>query len=66
MYPCQASCLPEEYRKILVDPSVKITDRLISQITRWHAEAEKILEESGLVFTHLQPNQFMQLYLRFL
>jgi uncharacterized protein YbjT (DUF2867 family) len=32
---------------------------------RWHAEAEKILEDSGLAFTHLQPNQFMQVYLRF-
>jgi uncharacterized protein YbjT (DUF2867 family) len=31
----------------------------------WHAEAEKILEDSGLAFTHLQPNQFMQVYLRF-
>lgn len=32
---------------------------------RWHAEAERILEDSGLAFTHLQPNQFMQVYLRF-
>jgi uncharacterized protein YbjT (DUF2867 family) len=32
---------------------------------RWHAQAEKILEDSGLAFTHLQPNQFMQVYLRF-
>ncbi len=32
---------------------------------RWHADAEKILEDSGLAFTHLQPNQFMQVYLRF-
>jgi uncharacterized protein YbjT (DUF2867 family) len=31
---------------------------------RWHAEAEKELENSGLAFTHLQPNQFMQVYLR--
>jgi len=35
------------------------------RFTRWHAEAEKILEDSGLAFTHLQPNQFMQVYLRF-
>jgi uncharacterized protein YbjT (DUF2867 family) len=35
------------------------------RFARWHAEAEKILEESGLAFTHLQPNQFMQVYLRF-
>lgn len=32
---------------------------------RWHAEAERELENSGLAFTHLQPNQFMQVYLRF-
>ena len=31
---------------------------------RWHAEAERALEDSGLAFTHLQPNQFMQVYLR--
>ena len=35
------------------------------RFARWHAEAEKILEDSGLAFTHLQPNQFMQIYLRF-
>ena len=35
------------------------------RFARWHAEAEKILEDSGLTFTHLQPNQFMQVYLRF-
>jgi len=32
---------------------------------RWHGEAERELEDSGLAFTHLQPNQFMQVYLRF-
>jgi uncharacterized protein YbjT (DUF2867 family) len=31
---------------------------------RWHGEAERELENSGLAF-HLQPNQFMQVYLRF-
>lgn len=35
------------------------------RFTRWHADAEKLLEDSGLAFTHLQPNQFMQVYLRF-
>jgi uncharacterized protein YbjT (DUF2867 family) len=35
------------------------------RFVRWHAEAERILEDSGLAFTHLQPNQFMQVYLRF-
>src|SRR5215469_12909719 len=32
---------------------------------RWHGIAERELEDSGLAFTHLQPNQFMQVYLRF-
>jgi len=32
---------------------------------RWHGEAEKELEASGLAFTHLQPNQFMEVFLRF-
>jgi len=32
---------------------------------RWHAEVEREVENSGLAFTHLQPNQFMQVYLRF-
>jgi uncharacterized protein YbjT (DUF2867 family) len=32
---------------------------------RWHGQAEKEPEGSGLAFTHLQPNQFMQVYLRF-
>lgn len=35
------------------------------RFARWHGEAEKRLEDSGLAFTHLQPNQFMQVYLRF-
>jgi uncharacterized protein YbjT (DUF2867 family) len=35
------------------------------RFAHWHAEAEKLLEDSGLAFTHLQPNQFMQVYLRF-
>jgi uncharacterized protein YbjT (DUF2867 family) len=35
------------------------------RFARWHSEAEKLLEDSGLAFTHLQPNQFMQVYLRF-
>lgn len=32
---------------------------------RWHGQVEKDLEDSGLAFTHVQPNQFMQVYLRF-
>jgi uncharacterized protein YbjT (DUF2867 family) len=35
------------------------------RFARWHSEAEMILEDSGLAFTHLQPNQFTQIYLRF-
>ena len=29
-------------------------------ILRWHGQTEKQLEESGIPFTHLQPNIFMQ------
>jgi uncharacterized protein YbjT (DUF2867 family) len=35
------------------------------RFARWHGDAEKRLEDSGLAFTHLRPNQFMQVYLRF-
>jgi uncharacterized protein YbjT (DUF2867 family) len=31
--------------------------------TRWHLEIERYLEDSGLAWTHLQPSQFMQVYL---
>src|SRR5262249_33727112 len=32
--------------------------------TRMHEEIERYLEASGLVWTHLRPSQFMQVYLR--
>jgi uncharacterized protein YbjT (DUF2867 family) len=32
---------------------------------RWHAQTEKYLEDSGLLFTHLRPPFFMQNILRF-
>ena len=32
--------------------------------TRMHKEIERYLEASGLVWTHLRPSQFMQVYLR--
>jgi len=32
--------------------------------TRMHEEAERYLEASGLLWTHLLPSQFMQVYLR--
>src|SRR2546426_3404844 len=31
-----------------------------SRFIRWHAEAEDYLEASGLAWTHLRPNMFMQ------
>jgi len=34
------------------------------RFTRMHEEIERYLEESGLVWTHLRPSQFMQVYLR--
>ncbi len=30
------------------------------RVARWHAEGEKELEASGIPFTHLRPNAFMQ------
>lgn len=38
-----------------------------SQMTlaRWHGQTEKQLEQSGMAYTHLQPNQFMQNFLGF-
>jgi uncharacterized protein YbjT (DUF2867 family) len=34
------------------------------RFTRMHDEIERYLEGSGLVWTHLRPSQFMQVYLR--
>jgi len=34
-------------------------------LTRWHTEAEQYLEQSGIGFTHLRPNSFMQNYITF-
>jgi uncharacterized protein YbjT (DUF2867 family) len=34
------------------------------RFTRMHEEIERALERSGLVWTHLRPSQFMQVYLR--
>jgi uncharacterized protein YbjT (DUF2867 family) len=31
-----------------------------ARIARWHGQTEKLLEESGIPFTHLRPNFFMQ------
>ena len=32
---------------------------------RWHGQTEKQLEQSGMAYTHLRPNQFMQNFLGF-
>src|SRR5262252_3185944 len=32
--------------------------------TQMHEEIERYLEQSGLIWTHLRPSQFMQVYLR--
>jgi uncharacterized protein YbjT (DUF2867 family) len=34
-------------------------------LAKWHTEAERYLEQSGLGFTHLRPNSFMQNYITF-
>jgi len=35
------------------------------RITRWHAEVERMLRRSGLAWTILEPNMFMQNFLQF-
>ena len=30
------------------------------EIMRWHRDAERVIEDSGLIWTHLRPNLFMQ------
>jgi uncharacterized protein YbjT (DUF2867 family) len=35
------------------------------ELGRWHTESERYLEESGLGWTHLRPNSFMQNYVTF-
>jgi uncharacterized protein YbjT (DUF2867 family) len=39
-------------------------DQLRFRFTRMHVEVEQYLEASGVAWTHLQPSQFMQVYLR--
>jgi uncharacterized protein YbjT (DUF2867 family) len=34
-------------------------------LARWHTDAEQYLEQSGVGFTHLRPNSFMQNYITF-
>jgi uncharacterized protein YbjT (DUF2867 family) len=34
-------------------------------LTRWHREAEKVIEASGIAFTFVRPNGFMQNYANF-
>jgi len=36
-----------------------------TSIGRWHAEVERRIEESGMLFTHLRPFYFMQNFLAF-
>lgn len=36
-----------------------------ANVTRWHAQTEKLLEESGIAYTHLRPIFFMQNLLSF-
>ena len=35
------------------------------KLGRWHREAEKAVEQSGIPFTHLRPNSFMQNFINF-
>jgi uncharacterized protein YbjT (DUF2867 family) len=35
------------------------------QLGRWHREAEKLIEESGIPWTHLRPNSYMQNFIHY-
>jgi uncharacterized protein YbjT (DUF2867 family) len=37
-----------------------------TQITRWHRRVERYLEDSGIAYTILRPNMYMQNFLRFM
>jgi uncharacterized protein YbjT (DUF2867 family) len=37
-----------------------------TQITRWHRRIERYLEKSGIAYTILKPNMYMQNFLRFM
>src|SRR5262249_49501476 len=39
-------------------------DQTRFRFTRMHREVEEFVESSGMAWTHVQPNQFMQVYLR--
>jgi uncharacterized protein YbjT (DUF2867 family) len=36
-----------------------------AQVARWHAQTEKLVEESGIAYTHIRPIFFMQNFLGF-
>jgi uncharacterized protein YbjT (DUF2867 family) len=36
-----------------------------TQFTRWHREAEKYIENSGIAYTFIRPNAYMQNFLRY-
>lgn len=37
-----------------------------TQFTRWHKQAEKYIEKSGIPYTFLRPNSFMQNFIRYI
>jgi uncharacterized protein YbjT (DUF2867 family) len=66
-----ASNLVKEAKKAGVKHIVKQSNILVTEMesstnyARLHREAEKIIEESGLQFTFLRPNDFMQNFVNF-
>ena len=66
-----ASNLVKEAKKAGVRHIVKQSNILVTKMetltnyTRLHREAEKIIEESGIQFTFLRPNDFMQNFVTF-
>ena len=66
-----ASNLVKEAKKAGVRHIVKQSNILVTKMetltnyTRLHRDAEKIIEESGIQFTFLRPNDFMQNFVNF-
>lgn len=65
-----AKCLVDQAKKCGVKHIVKLSALGADaepgiQLGRWHREVEKIIEESGIPYTHLRPASFMQNFSKF-
>ncbi len=65
-----AKCLVEQARKCDIKHIVRLSAYGAdaepgTQLGRWHREIEKLIENSGIPFTHLRPVSFMQNFANF-